>query len=203
MDDIPVIDAKAANSIQVSPVDIVGPTPVNEGVKKAHVDDAKLPMEKWDGKRVGTLPFKLFTLAPVYAVLGVPFSIPQQYVTERGADAGTITTFEVDFKIFDCIDGWNNRFDAIDPKYWEDLCYFLAQCGFTKGGKVWALRKYDLKLPDAMGVDTFDISVFTPATEDTGVMAVADQESGIVKLYSDAGAQRAKAMAELGKENIK
>ena len=174
---------------RAKPLESSGKMPENEGAVRIDIDD-KRPKDEQVEKinfKLSEVPVKWFTLASIYWTLKVPFSIPQQYCNELGASEHTILSYDLDFKIMD-IPGWQNKVNAIRPEHWDQFCYYLASVGLQKSGKIWIINAFDLPIKDPRG-GFFDLTVFTPVSEDVGVCASVSPSGGVL-FYKGAGSKQ-------------
>jgi len=116
--------------------------------------------------KLSNLPVKLFSLAPVYQLCGIGFSLPKEFINSDVTPAGArIVTYEVGFDVFDGMEADQNVIEAIDPENWEAFCTFLSQCGFQRSdGTVYKIGLKEMDVYDKPHDCFFKLNVFTPST---------------------------------------
>lgn len=180
------------------PVEMHGAAPVEEGTIITTYDPEPIDTRSQQlTHQLDQVPLRWFTLAPVYAVLRVPFSIPAEFVkSELGAGA-TILTFELPFPVVRDIPGWENKIEGIDPDKWDNFTYFLGELGFQRRDTIWVLNAYDMVMQDQQHPSaSFNITVFTPESSESGVAAYS-AGGGPAEFYKTTGHARAVNMEEI------
>lgn len=144
-----------------------GHKPVEEG--ESVLDTERRPVEHpgiASSIRPSTMPFKWFTLAPLYFYTPIAYSLVDQFgQSDLGKDMNCFV-FKLDFPIVN-IPGWEFTLKGLAPEYWEKFEEFIKQCGFfhrKRPGNVITVRSQQIKFKDKKTLDNspFTITVFLP-----------------------------------------
>lgn len=115
----------------------------------------------------------LFTLAPIYYMVVVPFDISMQFKqSELGKDA-TILKLSTTETITGDIPGWEHVVESVDSQHWDRLVQFMSELMFQKSDAYWSVCGEFVELPAKAG-GKIKIAVFTPRTQTKKVVPWVD-----------------------------
>ena len=165
----------ASLQARVEPMKIVGQSPIPEGATT--VEAERRPIEKpkkFLEYRLSELPFRWFSLAPVYEHCRVGFSLTEEFInSERGAGA-TVWTYALPFQFMMGVDNWENVIEAVEPKYFDALLAFVSELGFYRGdpetANVVSVHAHALKVTDRSHNEEFELTVFAPRDSEQWVV---------------------------------
>lgn len=129
----------------------------------------------------------LFTIAPVYFMLSVPFDITGHFkFSEWGSDAHILKLTTTN-KVTD-IPGWTHTLEAVNKDSWDKFTQFMGELMFKKGDSYWSICGDTVTLP---GPTPITVAVFTPRTANMRFITWVDDTGAIQFTMSsteDAGA---------------
>lgn len=136
-----------------------GDTPVPAGVQKRTVEPGRdRPVQ--DITTLSNLDeFTLYTLAPVYWMVGVPFDLTQEFTASQ-TDPVKSLKLGVPRRIIN-VPGWESVVEAIETRVFDKFADFLGQCVFQKSGQMSSVCGDYVEMPYALSGHN-RIAVFTP-----------------------------------------
>jgi len=160
------IDDLASSVAPIS--DYTGHMPVEPGSKI--ITPELVPISSQEVKplkhKLSEVPVCWFSLAPVYQLCKIPFSIPKEFMnSDLAVDDPRILTYSLSFDMFEGLPQDSNTVEAIAPEHWGRFYEFIMQCGFQRpDGAVYTIEAKALKVYDEHNNDFFTLNVFTPST---------------------------------------
>ena len=175
---------------QVEPMKITkGQLPVPEGTTE--VSSERRPLKKSAGLmkfELATVPVKWFSLAAVYHICRIDFSLMEEFVNSPLGKDAEIYTYAIPFKVMPDIPNWENVIEGIEPSHWDNLVQFTAQLGFYRGEvkpeNIVTLHGVTLTIPDRQYNSKFELNVFAPNGPKFALMPFVD-ESGCVRFSAE------------------
>jgi hypothetical protein len=164
---------------------VQGVLPFDDGKKYDGVIDGK-PVEDIRPKAVYSLPtaeYMLFTLAPVYYIVKVPFDILSQFQQSEHGQGSQVQHLHVKFPVTPDIPGWENMVSVINKESWENLVRFLGECAFQRKNHYWTICGDMINVPLSSG-GIMPLAVFTPRGLAIRLRPQVD-EKGAVRFHSE------------------
>lgn len=105
----------------------------------------------------------LFTLAPLYFTLSIPFDLTAQFQgTNWGKDSQCLR-LSTSFKVLEDIPGWENMLETVDKEHWPQLVQFMGELMFKRQEFYWTVCGDFVNIPSVSG-SMVPVAVFTPRT---------------------------------------